>query len=166
MPGEWILCHGEPGHGSSEIPSGGVQEHQDEAGLWSWPSYEGGQDPYDSETCQWHFRLILWSSQCPLSPTSMKYTTRKKTTNSCLLRPVYLVEYRLTIAGWSHIFLQLCTGGDLFTYIHHTAGTGNQICEAEAKYIMYQLLQGLKYLHEKMISHRGLFLCLHTPFSL
>ncbi|KIM47834.1 hypothetical protein M413DRAFT_15933 [Hebeloma cylindrosporum] len=54
-----------------------------------------------------------------------------------------------------HIFLQLCTGGDLFTYITHTAETGNRICEAEAKYIMYQLLLGLKYLHDKLISHRG-----------
>jgi serine/threonine-protein kinase Chk2 len=51
----------------------------------------------------------------------------------------------------SHIFLQLCTGGDLFTYISHSS----RICEAEAKYIMYQLLAGLKYLHDKTISHRG-----------
>ncbi|TFK36884.1 kinase-like domain-containing protein [Crucibulum laeve] len=52
-----------------------------------------------------------------------------------------------------HIFLQLCTGGDLFTYI--TSATNHRLCEAEAKYIMYQLLQGLIYLHDKMISHRG-----------
>ncbi|KDR85377.1 hypothetical protein GALMADRAFT_53578 [Galerina marginata CBS 339.88] len=56
-----------------------------------------------------------------------------------------------------HIFLQLCTGGDLFTYITHASGTGNRICEAEAKYIMYQLLQALKYLHDKLISHRGMW---------
>lgn len=50
-----------------------------------------------------------------------------------------------------HIFLQLCTGGDLFTYIT----TQRRLNEGEAKYIMYQLLKGLAYLHDKMISHRG-----------
>ncbi|KAF4623270.1 hypothetical protein D9613_002141 [Agrocybe pediades] len=55
-----------------------------------------------------------------------------------------------------HLFLQLCTGGDLFTYITHANGLGSRICEAEAKYITYQLLQALKYLHEKQISHRDL----------
>lgn len=34
-------------------------------------------------------------------------------------------------------------------------GAGNPLCEAEAKYIMYQLLEGLRYLHDLMISHRG-----------
>lgn len=34
-------------------------------------------------------------------------------------------------------------------------GAGNPLCEAEAKYVMYQLLDGLRYLHDLMISHRG-----------
>ena len=55
----------------------------------------------------------------------------------------------------SHIFLQLCTGGDLFTYITSHPGPTNRMCEAEAKYVMFQLLKGLKYLHDNMISHRG-----------
>lgn len=55
-----------------------------------------------------------------------------------------------------NIFLQLCTGGDLFTYITGSMGTGNPLCEAEAKYLMYQLLLGLRYLHDLMISHRDL----------
>lgn len=55
----------------------------------------------------------------------------------------------------SNIFLQLCTGGDLFTYITGPMGAGNPLCEAEAKYVMYQLLEGLRYLHDLMISHRG-----------
>ncbi|KAL9716567.1 hypothetical protein Ac2012v2_001015 [Leucoagaricus gongylophorus] len=55
-----------------------------------------------------------------------------------------------------NIFLQLCTGGDLFTYITGPMGAGNPLCEAEAKYIMYQLLEGLRYLHDLMISHRDL----------
>ncbi|ETW86907.1 hypothetical protein HETIRDRAFT_307807, partial [Heterobasidion irregulare TC 32-1] len=57
-----------------------------------------------------------------------------------------------------HIFLQLCTGGDLFTYMvsqRNRDGNGS-LPEGEAKYIMYQLLTGLKYLHDKMISHRAL----------
>ncbi|KAK0245677.1 kinase-like protein [Armillaria nabsnona] len=55
-----------------------------------------------------------------------------------------------------HIFLQLCTGGDLFTYITSYAEKDSRLCEAEAKYIMYQLLKALMYLHDKSISHRGM----------
>ncbi|TCD61301.1 Meiosis-specific serine/threonine-protein kinase mek1 [Steccherinum ochraceum] len=55
-----------------------------------------------------------------------------------------------------HIFLELCTGGDLFSYISHYESTGYRLCEGEAQYIMYQLLQGLEYLHERLISHRDL----------
>ncbi|KAI0673365.1 kinase-like protein [Trametes maxima] len=64
-----------------------------------------------------------------------------------------------------YIFLELCTGGDLFSYI--VSHPDSQLCQAEAKYIMYQLLKGLKYLHDKLISHRGTILpeniLLHTP---
>ncbi|KAF9447792.1 kinase-like protein [Macrolepiota fuliginosa MF-IS2] len=63
-----------------------------------------------------------------------------------------------------NIFLQLCTGGDLFTYITGPMGTGNPLCEAEAKYVMYQLLEGLHYLHDLMISHRDLKGFLKHPF--
>ncbi|KAF4573095.1 Meiosis-specific serine/threonine-protein kinase mek1 [Pleurotus pulmonarius] len=55
-----------------------------------------------------------------------------------------------------HIFLELCTGGDLFTYIISHQETENRLCEGEAKYIMFQLLKGLTYLHDKLISHRGM----------
>ncbi|KAI0328178.1 kinase-like protein [Cubamyces sp. BRFM 1775] len=63
-----------------------------------------------------------------------------------------------------YIFLELCTGGDLFSYI--ISHPDSQLCQAEAKYIMYQLLKGLKYLHDKLISHRDLKpenILLHTP---
>ncbi|KDQ63370.1 hypothetical protein JAAARDRAFT_169119 [Jaapia argillacea MUCL 33604] len=51
-----------------------------------------------------------------------------------------------------HIFLQLCTGGDLFTYIT----SQRQLCEGEAQYIMFQILKGLQYIHDRTISHRDL----------
>ncbi|KAI8990495.1 kinase-like protein [Trametes punicea] len=63
-----------------------------------------------------------------------------------------------------YIFLELCTGGDLFSYI--VSHPDSQLCQAEAKYIMYQLLKGLKYLHDRLISHRDLKpenILLHTP---
>ncbi|TFK86160.1 kinase-like protein [Polyporus arcularius HHB13444] len=63
-----------------------------------------------------------------------------------------------------YIFLELCTGGDLFSYI--VSHPDSQLCQAEAKYIMYQLLKGLKYLHDRLISHRDLKpenILLHSP---
>ncbi|KAI0361379.1 kinase-like protein [Trametes cingulata] len=53
-----------------------------------------------------------------------------------------------------YIFLELCTGGDLFSYI--VSHPDSQLQQPEAKYIMYQLLKGLKYLHDRLISHRDL----------
>ncbi|KAJ7487408.1 kinase-like protein, partial [Mycena galericulata] len=66
------------------------------------------------------------------------------------------------------IFLQLCTGGDLFTYITAYAEKGSHLCEAEAKFLFFQILVGLQYLHAKMISHRGMCgipenILLHAP---
>ncbi|KAJ3895492.1 kinase-like protein [Lentinula edodes] len=65
---------------------------------------------------------------------------------------------------------QLCTGGDLFTYINSFTEKDCKMDEDEVKYIMFQLLKGLAYLHDKMISHRGMHqLCspenilLHAP---
>ncbi|KAJ7169702.1 kinase-like protein [Mycena filopes] len=60
------------------------------------------------------------------------------------------------------IFLQLCTGGDLFTYITAYAEKESRLCEAEAKFIMYQLLVGLHHLHSRMISHRDLKVTVHS----
>lgn len=62
---------------------------------------------------------------------------------------------RLTLSSCRYIFLQLCTGGDLFSYIVNHKDPELHLHEGEAKYIMYQLILGLKYLHDKSISHRG-----------
>ncbi|KAG8834342.1 Meiosis-specific serine/threonine-protein kinase mek1 [Serendipita sp. 399] len=51
-----------------------------------------------------------------------------------------------------HIFLELATGGDLFSYM---AKYGS-LCEAESKYIAFQLMKGLQYIHQLLISHRDL----------
>ncbi|OCH94717.1 kinase-like protein [Obba rivulosa] len=67
-------------------------------------------------------------------------------------------------SSFLHIFLELCTGGDLFSYI--VGHKDSRLCEGETKYIMYQLLKGLKYLHDKLISHRDLKpenILLHSP---
>ncbi|KAI0029624.1 kinase-like domain-containing protein, partial [Vararia minispora EC-137] len=55
------------------------------------------------------------------------------------------------------IFLQLCTGGDLFSFIVSHADKGQRMHPREAQFIMYQILQALKYLHDREICHRGTF---------
>ncbi|KNC96528.1 CAMK protein kinase [Spizellomyces punctatus DAOM BR117] len=50
------------------------------------------------------------------------------------------------------IFLTRVTGGELFDYILHTDG----VQEHEAKFIFYQILLAVKYLHGMNITHRDL----------
>lgn len=64
------------------------------------------------------------------------------------------MDRRLT-SPHRYIFLEICTGSDLFAFIAYNSEPRKGICEAEAKYIMYQLLLGLKYLHDRHVSHRG-----------
>jgi hypothetical protein len=55
------------------------------------------------------------------------------------------------LAGITHMFLQLVTGGDLFSYMEkHRA-----LCEEEVRWMGWQLLGALAYLHGKGIAHRG-----------
>ncbi|KAL5495005.1 hypothetical protein ACEPAI_467 [Sanghuangporus weigelae] len=63
-------------------------------------------------------------------------------------------------AGWLHIFLELCTGGDLFTYTAHRF----RLSEAEAKFMTYQLFQAIGYLHDRSISHRDLKVWMNRSF--
>ncbi|KAJ1978174.1 hypothetical protein H4R34_003301 [Dimargaris verticillata] len=49
-----------------------------------------------------------------------------------------------------YIFMPLVQGGDLFEYIM----SREKLPEPEAKFVCYQILMALKYLHERNISHR------------
>ncbi|KIO33807.1 hypothetical protein M407DRAFT_229683 [Tulasnella calospora MUT 4182] len=51
-----------------------------------------------------------------------------------------------------HIFLELCTGGDLLQFIEERV----QVGDGESKYIGLQLMKALNYLHSRKISHRDL----------
>ena len=43
----------------------------------------------------------------------------------------------------------------MFSYIINHAKTSYRLCEGEAKYTVFQILIGIKYLHDREISHRG-----------
>lgn len=52
--------------------------------------------------------------------------------------------------------MQLCTGGDLFTYLLNHVETRARLGEGETQYLMFQLFKALSYLHEvHNIAHRG-----------
>jgi serine/threonine protein kinase len=87
-----------------------------------------------------------------LSQTSTKYSTTIEKIGGCESRQPPASS---SLIVCSHIFLELAIGGDLFTYI--TAG-GHQDChldEDESKYISFQLMKGLEYMHDLHVSHRG-----------
>lgn len=51
-----------------------------------------------------------------------------------------------------HILMARIQGGELFDYIV----TNNRISEPEIKFLFYQIILALKYLHENDITHRDL----------
>ncbi|KAF8531909.1 kinase-like protein [Gautieria morchelliformis] len=70
----------------------------------------------------------------------------------------------VTKDGFLNVFLDLSTGGDLFTHIS-TRDSG-RMKEGEARYCGFQLMLALSYLHERNVSHRDLKpenILLHTP---
>ena len=52
-----------------------------------------------------------------------------------------------------YIFLQLCTGGDLFSYIE---GQGGKVCDTDSALILQQVLKGVEFMHDRDIVHRDL----------
>ncbi|EJD51786.1 kinase-like protein [Auricularia subglabra TFB-10046 SS5] len=62
---------------------------------------------------------------------------------------VWDIEHR---EDFTYLFLELSTGGDLDMYIRKRGS----IPEDEAKFLSYQLMKGLYYLHELHIAHRDL----------
>ncbi|KAL7417522.1 kinase-like domain-containing protein [Mrakia frigida] len=56
------------------------------------------------------------------------------------------------VDGDFHVFLKLVTGGDLFSYVSKHQG----LEQSETKYLLYQLLKGVKYMHESGCAHRDL----------
>ncbi|KAL4241822.1 protein kinase superfamily protein [Abortiporus biennis] len=123
-------------------------------------------------------RLAMDTSQSAHKQVACKTIKRKKTSKqSTIMKEVQILGalnhpninrvYDVVLDdSHLHIFLELCTGRDLFSYIIHYEDTGYRICEGEAQYITYQLLQGLDYLHSRQISHRDLKpenILLHAP---
>ncbi|KAI0080367.1 kinase-like protein [Panus rudis PR-1116 ss-1] len=123
-------------------------------------------------------RLAMDTSQCAHKQVACKTIKRKKNdARSAITKEVRILSalnhpninrvYDVVADSthW-HIFLELCTGGDLFSYVAHYEDRDYRLCEGEAKYIMYQLLQGLDYLHARSVAHRVLQpenILLHCP---
>ena len=103
-----------------------------------------------------HVSWVFISCEFPLmalrSQTSIPFVQQRMTINFCALSSCPRRTF-LVLTAYSYIFLELCTGGDLFSYI--VSHQDSKLSQAEAKYLMYQLLKGLKYLHDRLISHRG-----------
>ncbi|KAF8330437.1 kinase-like domain-containing protein [Cantharellus anzutake] len=61
-----------------------------------------------------------------------------------------------------HLFIELCTGGDLFAWL----AARQTFSEHEARYMAYQLMLGLMYLHNGGLAHRDFKpenVLLHAP---
>lgn len=155
MFGKWLVCNRPPRFGPNISLSSRVQKHTDEKGLGSRTSHQRNCDTGWTQACmKFHilYSFISWPRTAQYQPHICVRAERKL--HVCILHTMT----SLANIPFRHIFLQLCTGGDLFTYITSYTDKGTRICEAEAKYLMFQMLQAIVYLHDKQIAHRGVYL--------
>jgi len=74
--------------------------------------------------------------------------TQDKFTLGCVLAGLKMHSHFV----FRFLFLELSMGGDLDMYIR----MHRRLPEDETKYISYQIMLGLEYLHDKEIAHRGM----------
>ena len=92
------------------------------------------------------FSLRQWSAKHHTCGANILYQSDNVWTMLC--QPLNLTY------GSRHIIEDLVPGGDLMSYMEQRLN--DSISEIEGSFIIYQVLQALKYLHGKNIIHRDL----------
>ena len=68
---------------------------------------------------------------------------------------VKLVEYKED-SNYHYCIMEYCNGGDIGSYLTKRKENNKPISEEEVQYIMKQVVDAIKYLHEKKIVHRDI----------
>ncbi|KAG8880539.1 Meiosis-specific serine/threonine-protein kinase mek1 [Tulasnella sp. 331] len=109
-----------------------------------------------------HRQLACKTVQTSQSSTAVKMSVRKEV---AILRDLAhpninkIVDVIFdALNADTHIFLELCTGGDLLQFIElrKAANPHGGVSDGEGKYIGFQLMLALQYLHARDICHRDL----------
>ena len=145
------------------VQTGCLQNAQDDQRGGEHKANERGRTFERAESCTLpfvsrssHDHLIYIHHGCIMdSLTLIAYWMSLLRTGFCVYTYILIFIYS-SIMPQSNVFLDLSTGGDLFTYI--TTRDSGRMKEGEARYCGFQLMMGLKYLHERHVSHRGMVL--------